>query len=194
MEWWQVAAAANGVVALSYFAISYALFLPLYRAGEFGNNRLGTATGLIFFTCAVGHALHSLHPVLPFFGVAGAGEDAGHAVELHDAAWAVFTAAVGVYYWTLRRSYGRLLEGAALFEDHAARRREAVEVNDSIVQALVAAKLARHLGRDAEVDAALDAALESSRELVGRLLHDTAEGRTPAAGDFVRGQTGNGSR
>ena len=63
--------------------------------------------------------------------------EVGQSVELHDASWAVFTAIIGVFYWTLRRSYGRLLEGAVLFEDHAGRQREAIEVNDGIVQFLV---------------------------------------------------------
>lgn len=193
MEWWQVGAAANGVVAVAYFAICYAIFVPLHRAGELGSNRLGTATGLIFFSCAVGHGLHSAHLLLPSFGVSSAEAEVGRAVELHDATWTVFTAIIGVYYWTLRRSYGRLLEGAVLFQDQAGRQREAVEVNDSIVQSLVAARMARRLGRDDEVDAALDAALDASRELVEQLLHDATGGRAPVAGDFVRGQAVSGA-
>ena len=191
MQWWQVAAAANGVVAVSYFVISYAIFVPLSRAGQVGSNRLGTATALIFFSCAVGHGLHGLHAMLQFFGVPGVEAAAGRTVEAHDAVWAVLTAVVGVYYWTLRRSYGRLLESATLFQDQLARKQEAVAINDGIVQSLVAAKLARRLGRDADVSAALDAALTSSQELVGRLLHDATAGRPSRAGDFVSARGGS---
>lgn len=185
MEWWQVSALANGVVSLAYFAISAAIFVPLSRAGELWGNRLGTATGFIFFTCAVGHGLHTVHAVLPSVGVSGT-EGVRGSVELHDALWSVLTASIGIYYWTLRRGYGRLLEGGTLFEDHLARQREAVEVNDGIVQSLVAARMARQLGREADVDRALDAALHSSRVLVDRLLQDASQGRGATPGDFVR--------
>ncbi len=186
MQWWVVAAAADGVVALAYLGISAAIFLPLLRAGELFTNRLGTATGAIFYTCAVGHGLHVTHALLPLAG-ADSPETAGaRAVALHDAVWAVVTAVIGVYYWTLRRTYGRLLEGGTLFADLQARQREAVEVNDEIVQNLVATQLARGLGRDAEADAALARALTGAQDLVGRLLADSSQGRAPAAGDFVR--------
>lgn len=194
MEWWQLEAAANAVVSVAYFAICYSVFVPLYRAGQLGSNRLGTATGFIFFSCAVGHGLHSVHALLPSIGESHAAAEVGRSVELHDASWAVFTAIIGVFYWTLRRSYGRLLEGAVLFEDQAGRQRQAVEINDSIVQSVVAARMARRLGRDDEVDAALDAALDASRELVEQLLHDATGGRAPVAGDFVRGQAVSGTR
>lgn len=186
MEWWQVSALANGVVSLAYFAIAAAIFVPLSRAGELWGNRLGTATGFIFFTCAVGHGLHTVHALLPLVGVTGPEVDAGRSAEPHDALWAVLTATIGVYYWTLRRGYGRLLEGGTLFEDHLARQREAVEVNDGIVQSLVAARMARQLGREADVDRALEAALHSSRVLVDRLLQDASQGRPATPGDFVR--------
>lgn len=189
MHWWQVAVTGNGIVAVAYFLISYAILVPLSRAGQVVTNRLGTATALIFFTCAVGHGLHSVHALLPFFGVTGLEADAGRSVEAHDAAWTVLTAVVGVYYWTLRRSYGQLLEGATLFQDQVARQQEAGVINDGIVQSLVAAKLAHRLGRDADVNAAIDAALVSSQDLVGRLLHDVTGDRPLRAGDFIRGHT-----
>lgn len=99
------------------------------------------------------------------------------------------TAMVGVYYWTLRRSYGQLLEGATLFHDQAARQQQAIAVNDGIVQCLAAAKLARHLGRDADLAVALDAAMACSQEMIGRLLHDANGGRPQQPGDYVRGRT-----
>ncbi|SFE92833.1 putative bifunctional diguanylate cyclase/phosphodiesterase [Blastococcus tunisiensis] len=114
---WQLSAVGGGVIAVAYFAISVAVFAPLARSRQLRSNRLGTATGLIFFSCAVGHALHVVH-LLP---LPGADAHELHAVQAswgwHDTLWAVVTAAVAVYYWSLRRTYGALLSGAALFAD-----------------------------------------------------------------------------
>ena len=187
MEWWHVAAVANTTVALAYFGISAAIFVPLYEARQLTSNRLGLATALIFFSCAVGHGAHSLHVLSPLlgFGVEH-GEISRAAVDWHLAVWETATAGVGIWYWTLRRSYGRLIEGAKLFEDLRERRREAAEINDTVVQGIVAAQLARRLGRDEEADAVLAGTLESARELVSRLMEEAAAGASQDAGDFVR--------
>ncbi|WNV75584.1 EAL domain-containing protein [Geodermatophilus sp. DSM 44513] len=114
---WQLSAVGGGVIAVAYLAISVAVFAPLARSGQLLSNRLGTATGLIFFSCAVGHALHVVH-LLP---LPGAEAHDLHAVRdswgWHDTFWALVTAAVAVYYWSLRRTYGALLGGGALFAD-----------------------------------------------------------------------------
>lgn len=187
VEWWQVAAAGNVVLLLAYLGISAAIVVPLVDAGQLRSNRLGLATALIFFSCAVGHGLHGLHLLSPTLGFA---EEHGAArreiVDWHLAAWEVSTAVVGVWYWTLRRSYGRLIEGAKLFEDLRGRQREAAEINDAVVQGIVASQLARRLGRDEEADRILDGTLEASRELVSRLLAEAAAGAPQDAGDFVR--------
>ena len=115
---WHVAFFASTVVALAYLAISYAIFRPLVQTRQLRSNRLGLATGTIFFTCAVGHTLHAWHMVVPF-----ASEHTDQVLaaragwESHDVAWELFTAAVGIYYWSLRRGYGAVLNGASLFED-----------------------------------------------------------------------------
>lgn len=187
MELWQVGAAANIIVFIAYSAIAVAIFVPLTRAGQLGSNRLGTATGLIFVTCAVHHGLHPLHMLLPFAGVQ---EPVGLAMraafDWSQVSWDIVTAGVGCYYWTLRRSYGRLLEDGTLFENLQTRQREAVELNDGILQNLVAAQMARRLGREDEMDTALDRALTSTRELVARLMEDSAGDRPAASGAFVR--------
>ncbi|WNV75193.1 EAL domain-containing protein [Geodermatophilus sp. DSM 44513] len=114
---WQLSAAGGGVIAVAYFAIAVAIFRPLARTGQLRSNRLGTATGLIFFSCGVGHAIHAAH-LLPLPGV-----EAHHlhmlraSLPWHDTLWMLLTAAVAVYYWSLRRTYGALLGGAALFAD-----------------------------------------------------------------------------
>lgn len=187
MHLWQVAAGANGLVAVAYLGISAAVFVPLVEARQLRSNRLGLATGLIFLSCAVGHGEHALHLLLPAVGVVQrAGSAARLSVDWHVVAVDVVTAAVGAWYWTLRRSYGRLLESPALFEDLDERRRQAAEVNDTVVQGIVTAQLARRLGRHEQADAALDATLVAARDLVSRLLAEASPGRPQDAGDFVR--------
>ena len=187
MQWWHVAAAGNAVLLLAYLGISAAIFVPLVEAGQVRSNRLGLATALIFFSCAVGHGVHGLHLVSPALGFGEAhAVTARAAVDWHLAAWEVGTAVIGIWYWTLRRSYGRLLEGAKLFVDLQERQREAAVLNDSVVQGIVASQLARRLGRHEEADAILDGTLESSRELVSRLQREASAGAPQDAGDFVR--------
>lgn len=187
MEWWQVAAVANSVIALAYLGISAAVILPLIEAGQVRSNRLGLATALIFFSCAVGHGGHALHLLLPAVGLdITHGEMARSAVDWHLTTADLASATVGVWYWTLRRSYGRLLQGASLFEDLTVRQRRAAEINDTVVQGIVTAQMARRLGRDEEADAALEGTLVAARELISGLLDEAAGGRRPDAGDFVR--------
>ena len=188
MEAWQVVAAANAVVAVAYLAISRAIIIPLARERELRSNKLGTATALIFLTCAIHHGAHTVHMLLPYAGMA---TDGGLAMRGAFDGWAVgwdlITAGVGIYYWTLRRPYGRLLQGPKPFEDHRERQREALEINDTVVQGLVAALLARAAGRDEDLRVALDGSLEAARVLVDRLLgaRQAREGAADA-GDFVR--------
>ena len=188
MHAWQVGALANAVTALAYLAISRAIVLPLARARELRSNKLGAATALIFFTCAVHHGSHAVHSLLPYFHTdLSSGIGMRRAFDWEMVTWDVFTAGVGVYYWTLRRSYGSLLEGSKLFEDYRQRQREALEINDTIVQGLVAAQLALATGRQAELEAALVGSLGAARRVVDRLLV-TGAGRDDGSGmaDFVR--------
>ena len=186
VEWWQLAAAANGVVGLAYFCICLAILVPLVRAGELRSNKLGAATALIFLACAVHHGAHTVQLFLPAGGGAADQLAIRAAVGREHVTWDVVSAAAGVYYWTLRRNYDRLLLGGKLFEDQGQRQREALEINDTIVQRLVAAQLAHRLGRAAEVERALDGALDASRSMVNRLLREAGPGHRPDAGDFVR--------
>ncbi len=126
-EWVRVAAwwvtLGNVVIALSYAAISLAIIIPVIRAHEVRPNRLATATALIFFSCSIGHGLHALaawraaelDQSMPGMheGMSGWGWP--------SAGWDLFTAGVGVYYWTLRSNYRVLLGG--LYVDPAQRRR-----------------------------------------------------------------------
>ncbi|GIE95520.1 hybrid sensor histidine kinase/response regulator [Paractinoplanes rishiriensis] len=94
---------ANIVITVAYASIMVAILVPVARAGQLRTNKLAVATALIFFSCAVGHALHVT------------------ATHVHwswtSALWDSFTAGVGIYYWTLRRGYGVLLGPGAIFVD-----------------------------------------------------------------------------
>ncbi|HET9690120.1 MAG TPA: hypothetical protein VFP61_03135 [Acidimicrobiales bacterium] len=184
---WQLGAAANAVTAVAYFLICWTIASALVRAHQFRSNRLGAATAMIFFSCGVHHGDHVVHVLLPTFGVTVRSAIAMRvAFDWPMVSWDIVTAAVGVYYWTQRRSYGRLLEGGTMFVDHQRRQREALEINDGIVQSIVAAQLATRMGHADEAGAALDDALATARGVVMRLLGEAGVRGAPEAGDFVR--------
>lgn len=60
--WWQLEEAANLVIALAYLGIFALIIIPLVKLKQVRSNKLGTATAAIFFSCAVGHGMHALHP------------------------------------------------------------------------------------------------------------------------------------
>jgi PAS domain S-box-containing protein len=104
----------NTVIMLAYAAIMVAILVPVARAGQLRTNKLAVATALIFFSCAVGHGLHAL----------GSARGLAHFQHLASSPWAwttalwdVCTAVVGIYYWTLRRGYGVLLDKGAIYPD-----------------------------------------------------------------------------
>jgi hypothetical protein len=168
---WVVGLVANAVVAVAYVSISTVIARALIRSGQLRSNPLGAATAGIFLTCGVHHGGHSLHMVLPWLGV---DVDRGLAMrssyDLPMAAWDVVAAAVGVYYWTLRRSYSPLMRGAKLFEDLRQREQQALELNDNVLQGLVVAKLALDLGEHDRARAALQSSIASASTIITDLL------------------------
>jgi hypothetical protein len=174
MEWWVVGFIASGVISLAYLAIAGIIARGLTRTGTWGSNPLAVATALIFFTCGVGHGLHFVHALEAVLGSTDAGAVGAreHFNEWHTAPWELFTAAAAVWYFTLRRRLPALLGTTALFEDVAARRREALEIHDNVVQRIVTAKLALETGASDQAITELDAGIEASRSLVAWLLGD----------------------
>ncbi|MEU8607466.1 ATP-binding protein [Actinoplanes sp. NPDC048791] len=113
----QIFLLGNTVIMVAYAAVTAAIAVPVARAGQLRTNRLATATALIFFSCAVGHGFHASAAYQALFsGHAHAGMTAG---SWAAACWDLLTAAVGVYYWTLRRSYGVMLRRGAIYPDPA---------------------------------------------------------------------------
>lgn len=183
---WQIITAANIAISIAYFAISYIVFSGLRATEQLGTNRLATATALIFLTCAVNHGSHAVHMLLPSFGV-----DDPKALALRDAwywqtaGWDVFSAFVAAYYLSLRGSYASVLRGAQMFEDFKVRERQALEINDNIVQGLAVAKMALESGDDEESRIAIEDTLRRSQTLISDLLGDS-ETDTLGPGDLRR--------
>ncbi|HEX2038463.1 MAG TPA: hypothetical protein VHF47_01900 [Acidimicrobiales bacterium] len=64
--------------------------------------------------------------------------------------------------------------------------RQALEINDAVVQGLTVSRYALDTGDPALASAALDSTLDAARDLVSRLLHETSEDGRFRAGDLVR--------
>ncbi len=184
---WQIAAVANGVIMVAYFAISFTIFNALRREGQLRTNKLGLATAMIFFSCGAGHGEHLLHLGLPALIDYPEGLSARGAYDWHLMLVDVVTACVGVYYWSIRSTYRAVLHGPKLFEDQRERQRQALELNDRVVQGLTAAQYAIEVGDSERAQASLTATLASARGIISDLLDDaTAKDFRP--GDLVRNQ------
>jgi len=179
---WQIGLVANSLIAAAYFGICAAIALPLGRSGQLRTNPLGAATAAIFFTCAVHHGAHSVHMLLPTFGV-----DDTQGLAMRTAwgwplaIWDVVGAIVAIYYWTLRRNYGSLMEGAQLFQDLRQREQQALELNDAVLQGLVVAKMALDLDQPRKANDALTSSIQSASRIITDLL-----GSTHASLDLLR--------
>ena len=171
MTSWSVGATCNAVIMLAYLLIALAIVVPLARSQQLRTNPLGAATAAIFFTCAVHHGSHAIHMVLPSLGVADAqGLAMRTAWDWPLALWDVVGAAVAVYYWTLRRNYSSLMQGAKLFEDLREREQQALELNDTVLQGLVVAKMALDLDDPQKAQVALSTSISSASRIITGLL------------------------
>jgi signal transduction histidine kinase len=168
---WQVGLAMNLVIMIAYLGICLAIVVPLYRSRQLRSNPLGAATAAIFFTCAVHHGAHPLHMLLPAFGL-----DDQEGLAMREAwgwplaAWDIVGAIVAVYYWTLRRTYGSLMEGAQLFQDFRQREQQALELNDTVLQGLVVAKMALDLDQTQKANESLNASITSASRIITELM------------------------
>ncbi len=186
VEPWVFGLVGNAVIAAAYFLIVLAIGVPLARSRQLRTNPLGAATAAIFFTCAVHHGAHSVHMLLPAFGL---DETQGLAMRAAWgwplATWDVVGAAVGVYYLTLRRSYASLMQGAQLFSDLRQREQQALELNDSVLQSIVVAQMALDLDDTETARTALAGSIASASEIITDLLgsehHSVALLRSRAA-------------
>jgi hypothetical protein len=182
MSSWVVGLVCNAVIMLAYLLISVAIVVPLHRSRQLRTNPLGAATAAIFFTCAVHHGAHSIHMLLPSLGLSDP-----QGLSMRDAwgwplaLWDVIGAVVAVYYWTLRRTYSSLMEGAQLFQDLRQREQQALELNDTVLQGMVVAKMALDLDQPARASAALTSSIDSASRIITGLI-----GSTNSTLDLVR--------
>jgi hypothetical protein len=171
MSSWQVGLVCNAVIMVAYLGIALAIIVPLTRSHQLRSNPLGAATAAIFLTCAVHHGAHSVHMLLPSLGL-----DDPQGLAMRTAwgwplaVWDVVGAVVGVYYWTLRRNYGSLMQGAQLFQDLRQREQQALELNDAVLQSLVVAKMALDLDQPAKANEALTSSISSASRIITELL------------------------
>ncbi len=168
---WQLSTGANLIIGVAYLVIAYIIVSGLMRTGQVSTNRLGLATGLIFLTCGIHHGTHSVHMLLPSLGVEDAqGLALREAWHWPSVGWDLLGAAVALFYLSLRGSYASVLRGAQLFEDLKARERQALEINDNIVQGLSVAKYALDQGKDDTSRKAVEDTLKKARALITDLL------------------------
>ena len=178
--WWTIGVVSNAVIAAAYIAIGWAILRPLLRTGQLRQNRLGAVTGAIFLTCGVHQGLQAVHMLLPTFGIAvEEGQTLRAAWDWRMVVVDLLAAAVAVYYWRLRGIYGPLVQGAKLFEDLREKQRQALEINDSIVQGLTVAQMALELDEREESKEALERTLVAAREIVTDLLGEVREAGAP---------------
>jgi hypothetical protein len=178
---------ANAVAALAYAVIAYLIISGLVSSAQLRTNQLGVATALIFVTGAGYHALEAFHLLAPSLGVQKA-----HGLELrrgwdwHTVVWDLLTAAAGIYYLALRRSQARAPEGAQMFEDLKIRERQALEINDNIVQGLTVAKYAMSIGAEDHSRQAIDDTLMRARQIITDLLGEPGSETDLGPGDLRR--------
>jgi signal transduction histidine kinase len=171
MKLWEIVAAANAVVAVAYFSIAWIIGSGLVRTQQLRSNKLGAATALIFLTCGVHHGTHSLHMLIPSFGIHDAKAlDLRNSWHWETGVWDWVTAVVGIYYLSLRGSYASVLRGAQMFEDFKVRQRQAIEINDNIVQGLTVAKYQLDRGKDDRSREAIEETLRKAQSLITELL------------------------
>jgi hypothetical protein len=169
--------AATLLAAAAYAAIAYAIISGLVASAQLRTNRLGVATALIFVTVAGYCLILGLELLAPSLGLGGAHSKAlRDGFDWHMAAWAILTAAAGIYYLALRRSRGDAARGAQMFEDLRARERQALEINDTIVQGLTVAKYAMSIGAEEHGRQAIDDTLVRARAIITDLLGEAGPG------------------
>jgi len=189
---WHVTAAANAVMVLLYGLIAIQMLTALTRGRQWRRNPVLTATAAIFVACTIGHGVHLEH-ALGAYVTLGLDADA----TTRDAArasfadprllvWDVFTAAIAIWYFTLRGRFALIYEGAELCEDMDRRQQQASQLHDNVVQGLTEAKLAFDLGDRERGAAAIERSLVASKRIITDMLGREDTPLEMGAGDLRR--------
>jgi hypothetical protein len=181
--------AANLLAAVAFGVIAYLVLSGLVRGGQLRRNHLGAATALIFVAVAVHHLLIGLELLGPSVGIYKThGLALRHGWQWPNVVWDLLTAAVGIYYLSLRGSYATASRGAQMFEDHKIRERQALEINDNIVQGLTVAKYAMTIGAEDHSKQAIDDTLVRARGIITDLLGEPGSAIELGPGDLRRAE------
>jgi hypothetical protein len=175
---WQLVMAANVLAAGAFGAIAYLILSGLVRGRQLRANHLGAVTALIFVAVAVHHLLLGVQLL--------ATPSLRHGWHWHNVVWDLLTAGIGIYYLLLRSSFAAPLRGAQMFEDHKVRERQALEINDNIVQGLTVAKYAITIGADDHSKQAIDDTLVRARGIITDLLGEPGRAIELGPGDLRR--------
>jgi hypothetical protein len=184
---WQLVAAANLAAGVAYGAIGSVIAARLARIARWRANPLGLATAAIFLTGAVHHGGLAVQMLLPEVGLHEA-----HGFALREAwspfmvIWDGITAAVGVAYLAVRGSYPGARRDAQMVYDLKLRERQAMEINDNIVQGLTVAKYALSMGADEQSRQAIEETLRHARGIITDLLGEPGATIAVAPGDLRR--------
>ena len=184
---WQLVMVADLLAAAAFGVIAAQIVAGLVRGRQLRTNVLGTVTALIFVTVAGHYLLIGLQLLAPSLGI-----DASHGRALrngwhwHNVVWSLLTAGVAIYYLSLRGARGGARRGAQLFEDHRVRERQALEINDTIVQGLAVAKYAMTIGAEDHSKQAIDDTLVRARGIITDLLGEPGGAIELGPGDLRR--------
>ncbi len=99
------------VIAVAYLAIFWTIARKVLLVDDqWRRNPLALATAGIFFSCGIGHGLHTVH-------LLEHGPTAALLFDPHVVAWDLTTAVVATWYWSLRHGLSALGGSGQLFED-----------------------------------------------------------------------------
>ena len=193
MELWHVLTVENLIVGAAYLAISYIILSGLIRTGQVTSNKLGLATGLIFLTCAVHHATHAFHMLIPVARNRGPAK----ALALRDG-WHWQTVGLGCADGDRRRlsttcrcvaATPACFRGAQMFEDMKVRQRQALDAERQHRPGPDRGEVrARPAVEDARSREAIEETLRKARALITELLGERHSEVELGPGDLRRAQ------
>lgn len=191
-EPWMLTVGANAVMVVIYGLVAVSMIRAIIDGRQLRTNPLLTATAAIFVTCTLGHGAHMAHALIPAAGVWGASAmtptEAVRAEfgDMRLLVWDVLTAAVAIYFFTLRNRFAVVTQGAAFCDDLAKREAQALEMHDNIVQGLAQAKMALDLGQREEGYAAIEQTLVAARRIMTEVLGKEGDFLDLGPGDIRR--------
>ncbi len=172
LESWMFGAVATFVIVGVYAVIAFVIGQGIIKGRDWSANPLALATCAIFFACSVGHGLHLVHALLPIVGIEVA-EGIAHRVIFAD--WRLLaldgaTAAVAVWYISLRARLPGIYGAASLYEDIAQRQMHARVIHDEVVVGLRRADALLKDERPEDALAELDKTMGAAKGIITDLL------------------------